>query len=170
MTYLPPVPLQSHHQLEKFDCRSAEQTRWLRRHARQSAASGSTRVFVVIEADSDRVVAYYAWCMGQLSLDAAPERLTRGAGKYPQPVALLARLGVDSQHESRGLGAGLLKNVLLRFLAGADEIGSRALLVHAESDDASDYYLHLLPDFLISPTDPMHLVLLAKDLRRTLQR
>jgi GNAT superfamily N-acetyltransferase len=169
VTYRSPVPLQPQHQLEEFSCGSEEQTHWLRRHARQSAASGSTRVFVVTETDSDQVVVYYAWCMAQLTLGSAPERVRRGAGRYPQPVALLARLGVDSRHEGRGLGAGLLKDVLLRFAAVADEIGTRALLVHAESDTARDYYLHLLPDFLLSPTDPLHLVLLAKDLRRTLR-
>lgn len=168
MSYQPPVSLQPQHQLEEFSCSSEEQTSWLRRHARQSAASGSTRVFVVTETDSAQVVAYYAWCMAQLSVDAAPERVRRGAGKYPQPVALLARLGVDSRHEERGLGAGLLKDVLLRFAAVAEEIGTRALLVHAESETARAYYLHLLPDFTPSPTDPLHLVLLAKDLRRTL--
>lgn len=169
MTYRSPVPLQPKHQLEEFSCSSEEQTNWLRRHARQSVASGSTRVFVVTEVDADQVVAYYAWCMAQLSLEAVPERVRRGAGKYPQPVALLARLGVDSRHEGRGLGAGLLKDVLLRFVAVADEIGTRALLVHAESEIARNYYLHLLPDFLPSPTDPLHLVLLAKDLRHTLR-
>lgn len=169
MSYRSPVPLQPKHELEDFSCSSEEQTSWLRRHARQSAASGSTRVFVVTAVGSDQVVAFYAWCMAQLSLEAAPERVRRGAGRYPQPVALLARLAVDSRHERRGLGAGLLADVLLRFVAVAEEIGTRALLVHAESETARDYYLHLLPDFVPSPTDPLHLVLLAKDLRHTLR-
>lgn len=169
MSYRSPVPLLAQHELEDFSCSSEEQTAWLRRHARQSAASGGTRVFVVTEVGSDQVVAYYAWCMAQLSIEAAPERVRRGAGRYPQAVALLARLGVDSRHEGRGLGAGLLSDVLLRFVAVAAEIGTRALLVHAESATARNYYLHLIPDFLPSPTDPLHLVLLAKDLRHTLR-
>lgn len=169
MSYRSPVPLQPQHELENFSCSSEEQTSWLRRHARQSAASGGTKAFVVTEVGSDQVVAYYAWCMAQLSLEAAPERVRRGAGRYPQPVALLVRLGVDSRHERRGLGAGLLADVLLRFVAVADEIGTRALLVHAESETARDYYLHLIPDFRSGPSDPLHLVLLAKDLRRTVR-
>jgi GNAT superfamily N-acetyltransferase len=86
---------------------------------------------------------------------------------YPQPVALLARLGVDVRHEGRGLGAGLLQDVFLRVLALSTEIGCRALLVHAESSDARDFYRHLVPEFEDSPTDPLHLVLLTKDIRRT---
>ncbi len=168
MSYRSPVQLEARHQLDEFRCASEEQTRWLQRHARQSAASSSTRVFVVTEGESDHVVAYYAWCMAQLAVEDAPERLRRGAGRYPQPVALLARLGVDLGHERLGLGAGLLKDVIGRFLVVAEEIGCRALLVHAESDVAKDYYLHLIPEFVASPTEPLHLVLLAKDLRKTL--
>jgi GNAT superfamily N-acetyltransferase len=170
VSYRAPRPLDSSHHLDAFQCSSVEQTDWLLRHSRQSVASGSTRVFVVTEVDAQEAVAYYAWCMAQLTADAAPERLRRGAGRYPQPVALLARLGVDQRHAGRGLGAGLLQDVLLRFLAVSSEIGTRALLVHCESEEARAFYLHLVPDFVPSPTDDLHLVLLAKDLRRTLRR
>jgi hypothetical protein len=35
------------HDLTGFRCRSSEQTEWLPRYARQSASTGTTRVFVV---------------------------------------------------------------------------------------------------------------------------
>lgn len=165
--FLPPEPLARHHHLDPFTCRSTEQTDWLRRHARQSAAIGTTKVFVVTEAGSARVFAYYAWCMAQLSVDSAPVRIRKGSGRYPQPVALLARLGVDVHYEGLGLGAALLQDVFARLLELADDIGCRALLVHAESDEARDFYMHLVPEFDTSPTDDLHLVLLMKDIRKT---
>lgn len=168
--YRPPEPLAERHQLSGFTCNSSERTEWLRRYARQSAATGTTRVFVVTEQDGDDVVAYYAWCMAQVQLSAAPARLRRGAGRYPQPVALLARLGVHLDHERRGLGAGLLQDVCARLAQLSDDIGCRGLLVHAESAEARAFYLHLVPEFEPSPTDDLHLVLLMKDLRRTLRR
>lgn len=168
--YLAPVPLADHHDVAAFECRSREQTDWLRRHARQSAASGTTRVFVVSEVDGSAVVAYYGWCMAQLAAAAAPARLRKGAGRYPQPVALLARLGVDVGHEGRGLGAALLQDVVARLLELSADIGCRGLLVHAESAEAGDFYRHLIPEFEVSPTDDLHLVLLMKDIRRTLRR
>ncbi|HSL58267.1 MAG TPA: hypothetical protein VK866_10540, partial [Acidimicrobiales bacterium] len=106
--YRSPRPLERSHRLESFTCASAEQTEWLRRHARQSHGAGSTKVFVVTADGADEVVAYYAWCMASLAATDAPARLTKGAGRYPQPVALLARLGVHLDHEGRGLGRGLL--------------------------------------------------------------
>ncbi len=168
--YRPPEPLADHHDLSLFTCRSDEQTDWLRRHARQSASAGTTKVFVVTETGSAPAVAYYGWCMAQLSTAATPARLRKGAGRYPQPVALLARLGVDTGHEGNGLGAALLQDVFARLLELSDDIGCRALLVHCESEQARDFYLHLVPEFEPSPTDDLHLVLLLKDIRRTLRR
>lgn len=167
--YRAPEPLAEHHDLAGFSCRSSEQTDWLRRHARQSASAGTTKVFVVTEAGASSVAAYYGWCMAQISPAAATARLRKGAGRYPQPIALLARLGVDSAHERRGLGAALLQDVFARLIELSDDIGCRGLLVHCESTEARDFYLHLVPEFEASPTDAMHLVLLMKDIRRTLR-
>ena len=94
--------------------------------------------------DDQTVVAYYAWCMASIEARVAPERMRRGAGRYPQPVALLARLGVD--------------------------MSCRGVLVHAESDEARNFYLHLIAEFTESPTDDLHLVLLMKDIRHTINR
>lgn len=138
------------------------------RHARQAMASGTSKVFVVTPTDSNQVVAYYAWAMAQIQVADAPSRLLKGAGRYPQPIALLARLGVDRQHESKGLGAGLLRDVLLRVAAISDKIGCRGLLVHVESASARRFYQHLIPEFQPSPTDPLHLVLLLKDIKRSI--
>jgi GNAT superfamily N-acetyltransferase len=166
--YRAPELLSEEHQIDDFRCRSSEQTQWLRRFARQSNRSGTTRVFAVTTTESPAVVAYYGWCMGQLTSIAAPARLRKGAGRYPQPLALLARLGVDVRHEGRGLGAALLQDVIARLDVLSDDIGCRGLLVHAESAEARDFYLHLVPGFEESPTDPLHLVLLMKDIRRAL--
>jgi len=97
----------------------------------------------------------------------APTRVRKGAGRYPQPVALLARLGVSIEDEGRGLGAGLLADAISRTAQLGTEIGCRGLLVHAETPQARDFYLHLIPEIESSPTDDFHLVLLMKDIFRT---
>jgi GNAT superfamily N-acetyltransferase len=136
--YQPPELLAGRHQLAGFRCRSEEQTAWLVETAMQAHGTGTTRVFVVSAVDQPHVIAYYAWCMASVAT---------------QPIALLARLGVDERHEGQGLG---------------DAIGCRGLLVHAESEQARCFYEHLIPEFECSPTDPLHLLLLLKDIRRTL--
>ncbi len=63
----------------------------------------------------------------------------------------------------------MLQDVFGRLIELSDDIGCRGLLVHAESSDARDFYLHLVPEFQPSPTDELHLVLLTKDIRRALR-
>ena len=155
--------------VDDFECRSAEQTEWLRHHARQAHTVGAAKALVVTPVDGDVVVAYYAWSMAGISIEDAPTRVRRGAGRYPQPVALLARLGVSIEHEGRGLGAGLLADAISRTAQLGTEIGCRGLLVHAETPQARDFYLHLIPEFEPSPTDDLHLVLLMQDILRTLR-
>jgi hypothetical protein len=106
--------------------------------------------------------------MAGITIADAPTRLRKGAGRYPQPVALLARLGVSVEHEGQGLCAGLLSDVIGRAAQLGSEIGCRGLLVHAETAVARDFYLHLIPEFEQSPTDELHLALLMKDIFRTL--
>ncbi len=169
MSYRPPELLGPAHELDAFVCASSEQTQWLERHAGQSMATGTTKVFVVTPVDDNDVVAYYAWTMAQVTAADAPIRLRKGAGSYPQPVALLARLGVHRQHERQGLGAALLRDVIQRVAVISDDIGCRGLLVHCESEQARAFYRHLIPEFEPSPTDELHLVLLLKDIKRTLR-
>lgn len=164
--YLSPRPLERGHHLDAFASRSPEQTLWLREHARQADAARSAHVMVVTPHGSDTVLAYYAWCMASVAIADAPARAARGVGRHPQPFALLARLAVDADHEGHGLGHALLADVVVRTVEASTRIGCRGLLVHAEGDEARAFYLHALPDFEPSPTDPMHLMVLAKDLRR----
>lgn len=155
--------------MDGFECRSPAQTDWLRNHARVAHGVGTARVLVVTTTEAPEVVAYYAWAMASVAPDDAPARFRKGAGRHPQPVALLARLGVDVAHEGKGLGAGLLSDALLRVVELGVEIGCRGLLVHAESEYARSYYLNVVPEFAPAPSDPDHLFLLMKDIRASLR-
>ena len=90
-------------------------------------------MFVVTEPDDLRVVAYYAWCMAHVTTKVVTPRARKGDGRYLQPVALLARLGVDARDERQALRAGLLQEVFARFLELSDRIGCRGPLVHLET-------------------------------------
>jgi hypothetical protein len=61
-----------------------------------------------------------------------------------------------------------LIDAITRLLSISAEIGCRGLLIHAESEEARQFYLHLIPELHPSPTDELHLVLLMKDARRSL--
>ena len=84
------------------------------------------------------------------------------------PAILLARLAVDERHQRSGLGRSLLQDVLVRCVEAADAIDARVLLVHAKHDAAKGWYLQF--GFEESPTDPLHLLILLKDVRASLRR
>lgn len=160
--------LSSEHDTRVFDCGSEAQTNWLRRHALNAQRAESCRVYVACHVGENRVAGYYALAAGSVESSEAPERIRKGIGQYPVPVVILARLGVALGDQGQGLGKALVRDALLRAASAADTIGIRALLIHCESQHARAFYEHIA-DFEPSPTDPLHLLLLMKDLRATIQ-
>ena len=155
------------HAVSEFDCGSPAQTDWLRRIARTAEGAGTARAYVIAEAGTNRVVGYHAVAASVVRPEEAPASLLKGAGRSPVPAILLARLGVDIAAQGLGLGAALVKDAMLRAHQAARTIGARALLIHAESPTARDFYLHLA-EFDESPTDPLHLVLLMSTIEEIL--
>ena len=96
-----------------------------------------------------------------------PARVGKGQGRYPVPVILMARFAVDQREQGRGLGKALFRDALRRALAGADVIGGRAFLVHAKDEETRAFYLRFGME--PSPTNPLHLLLLFKDIRQSLE-
>jgi predicted N-acetyltransferase YhbS len=80
---------------------------------------------------------------------------------------LLARLAVSIAEQGKAIGAGLLKDAMLRTLQAADIAGIRAFAVHAKDDEAKAFYEHF--NFIASPTDPYHLFLLLKHVRAAIK-
>lgn len=157
-----PEPLAGHHVLEGFDCGREPLNTWLCRHARQAGSAGSARTYVVVDSAQRRVVGYHALTVAGLEHADAPERVVKGMPRYPVPVVLLARLAVDRSVSGRGVGAWLLRDAMLRALGAAEAVGVRAMVVHAQDDAARGFCLkHGLEP---SPTDPLHLVILLKDI------
>lgn len=169
MAYRRPEPLGKHHRLDRFSCGAAALDEWLERYARGAQSSGSARVYVTTLEDGETVVGYYALAVAQVLSEEATERVLEGQpGSRPAPAILLARLAVDRAHQRGGVGSSLLQDALLRCLEAVEAIGARVLLVHAKHDDAKAWYLQY--GFEESPSDPLHLLMLLKDVRAFLQR
>jgi len=165
VTYTQPEPLRGKHGFGDFCCGEDALDNWLHRHSRHAEAAGSARTFVTCAGD-DNVIGYYALAIGQVEPDDGTERLLKGQPeKRPVPVLVLARLAVDRHHKNRGVGRSLLQNALLRCAGVAESVGVRAVVVHA-NEEAADFYDRF--GFESSPTDPLHRILLMKDLRRFL--
>ena len=153
--------LRRSHGIESFDCNREALNRFLIRYALQYQQAGASQTYVALS--EEEVVGYYTLVVGQVEYEDAPERLTKGLARHPVPVMVLARLAVASGWQGKGLGAGLLKDAMLRTIQAADIAGIRAFAVHAKDDQAKAFYERF--DFLPSPVDPYHLFRLMKDVR-----
>lgn len=163
MTLRAPEPLALQHRLEGFDCAKPALNDWLLRHARQAHGSGSAKTFVVADGD-DRVAGYFSLTVGQVDTLEAPERIRKGIGQYPVPVVILARLAVSREHHGRGIGVGMLQDVVRRTLVIAEQAGVRTMLTHSIDEDAARFYNRF--GFIASPLRERQLLLLLKDARR----
>jgi GNAT superfamily N-acetyltransferase len=152
------------HAVDDFDCGKEALDRFLIRHALQSQQAGASSTYVAL--DGERVVGFYSLAVGEIAYADAAERLTKGMARHPVPVMLLARLAVASDYQGRRLGAGLLKDAMVRTLQAADIAGIRAVVVHAKDEQARTFYERY--GFAQSPTDVLHLYILLKDVRRTI--
>ena len=168
MGYASPEPLARRHLVDDFDCGEPALDDWLKRHARQAQAAGSARTFVTTS-EGAKVVGYYALAAAQVEPNEATTRLLKGEPRSRAvPAVLLARLAVDHRHQGGGVGRSLLQDAVLRCLQAADSIGVRAMLIHAKHEQARAWYQQY--GFEPSPTDPLHLMLLVKDLRAFVDR
>lgn len=109
------------------------------------------------------MVGYYALAMGSVRHEVAPSRLRRGQPD-PVPVLLLAKLALERQLHGTGLGADLLRDALIRAIAGSRQFGARAVVVDAIDDRAFAFYRH--HDFL--PFAGEHRLYRVGDLERAL--
>jgi predicted N-acetyltransferase YhbS len=142
-----------------------ELDQWLAEHALGAQATDSVRVFVTT--DGQRVVGFYALAAAELRPEDANARALKGQPKgRPIPAVLLARLAVDLAHQGKGLGWSLLQDAMLRANEAAVELGIRVMLVHAKHEQARRWYRRF--GFEESAADPLHLILLMKDLRALL--
>ena len=154
--------LRRDHAVENFDCGREELNRYLVRYAWQNQQAGAAQTYVGIVGEV--IVGYHTLAVASVTLEDAPERLTKGLAKHPVPVMLLARLATDQRWQGKGVGKSLLRDAMQRTLQAAEIAGIRALAVHAKDEEARRFYEHF--DFVPSPTDSMHLFVLLKDVRR----
>jgi GNAT superfamily N-acetyltransferase len=144
-----------------FQSGADELDEWLAKYAWQNQRANNAITYVSL-ADG-RVVGYYAITVAAYARTEAPVVVAKGAPEQV-PCLLLARLAVDREWQGHGLGAGLLRDALERFVVLADSVGARCVLVHARDEEARAFYLSQ-GDFLQSPVDRLHLLAPIKALR-----
>lgn len=151
--------------LDGFDCGVAGLNEWLQQFAVSNQRAGASVTYVLKR--GQRVVGFYTLAPSAIEPARAARRLGASLPRHrPIPVILLARLGLDRSEQGSGLGSDLLRNALARCAAAADEIGARAVLVHAKNEVIGRCYRRW--GFQELPDNPQNLYLLLEDLRASI--
>ncbi|WP_034432958.1 GNAT family N-acetyltransferase, partial [Candidatus Contendibacter odensensis] len=154
-----------HHPVEDFDCGEEALNRFLARFAFPNQQANASQTYVGLA--ESRLIGFYTLVVSEVAYDEAPERLKKGLARHPVPLMLLARLAVSQMWQGQGAGAGLLKDAMRRTVQAAAIGGIRALAAHAKDETARAFYDHF--GFIPSPTDPLHLFVLTKDLQQMMR-
>jgi len=155
-----PALLCPDHDTSAFESGNTTLDEWLLKRALKNQDNGASRTFVICE--ETKVIGYYSLATGSVERDVATGNFSRGMPE-PIPVIVLGRLAIDKNHQGQRLGAALLKDVMLRTVNIASNVGIRGLLVHAISEDARRFYLKY--GFQESPMESMTLLLSIKTLK-----
>lgn len=159
-----PEKLSPEHDLSAFDSGEPELDEWLRRRALQNEVSAASRAYIVCA--GKRVVGYYTLAVGAVTHAEAPGRVRRNMPE-PVPVIVLGRLAVDKAFQGRHIGAGLLRDAVLRTVQAAEIGGIRAILVHAISESAKRFYER--SGFVASPVDPLTVMITVAEAVKSLE-
>jgi len=151
------------HDASAFDCGLSSLGEWLKRRALANQGAGASRTYVVCRGQA--IVGYYALAAGGIEHAEAPGRVKRYMPD-PVPMMVLARLAVDRSVQGQGLGAGLLKDAVLRVMQAADIVGVRGILVDAVDDTVRAFYERF--GFRPSTTFPLKVMITLAEAQRML--
>jgi predicted N-acetyltransferase YhbS len=147
--------LEKGHDKAGFDCGKQQLNEYLQKFARQTQERDGSRTYVALE--GNQVIAYYTLVVGDVEWKDCPPELSKGLGKYPIPVLIIARLAVDRRFHGAGLGIGMIKDAFNRALAVSDIAGVAAVIVDAKDKEAKAYYERKKIGFTPIPGDSMRL-------------
>ena len=147
----PPRPLAHGDDRALFDCGRAALNEWFRRHAWNNHANGASRVNVIVDVASSRVVGYVALSSAQIERAFLPKSRQRNQPD-PVPVMLLGQLAVDSAWRGQGHGVSLLQFALKMALKASDSVGSAAVITHPLDETLRGFYARW--GFIDLPFDP----------------
>ncbi len=135
-----PEPLSAFHQVAEFVSGEAVLDDWLKQRASKPGSRSGQNICGVQERH-EASSRFYSLATGSVNHTEATGNLRRNMPD-PIPVIILARLAVDLSSHGKGLGADLLHDAVLRCYRVAENIGVRAIMVHALTEEAKNFYIH----------------------------
>lgn len=147
------------HDRDGFDCGSEPLNLFLKQTARQHAARGISRTFVLVDEESTEpkpILGFLSLNLCQLKSESLSAEQAR---RLPRNVGgvRLGRLAVARNFQGQGLGKVLLAAAMQKFLEIFDTAGGVGLFVDAKDENAKEFYQHF--GFVSLPSNELELFL-----------
>jgi GNAT superfamily N-acetyltransferase len=136
--------LSKSHDRQRFDCGSEPLNLFLKQTARQHAARGISRTFVLVDESASEpkpILGFFALNLCQIQSEALPPEEAR---RMPRNVSgvRLGRLAVARGIQGQGLGKILLAAAMRKLLDVFETAGGIGLFVDAKDQKAKAFYEH----------------------------
>jgi GNAT superfamily N-acetyltransferase len=158
--------LRREHPRKQFRCGEEPVDDWLATKALQNQEKHLSVTRVLLD-ESGTIAGYYTLATGQVDFGDLPAELAKGLPRRLLPVAVLAWLGVSTDHQGQGLGRLLLAQALRDCYEAGQTFAFIAVILDCLNDAAKAFYQHW--DFEELPGHPYRLFLSAKRLHAMMQ-
>jgi ribosomal protein S18 acetylase RimI-like enzyme len=127
------------HDRTSFHCGEDVLDRYFQVQVTQDIRRKITNCFVVVEAATGCLAAYYTLSAASIPLTDLPPEEAKRLPRYPTlPAVRIGRLAVDRRFQRRGFGELMLMNAVHRTMQ--DAAAAFTLLVDAKNDQAVAFY------------------------------
>ena len=134
-----PRPLTEADDRTLFDCGRESLNSWFRRHGWSNQASGASRINVITDASSGRIIGYVTLSSAQIERAFLPKPMQRNSPD-PVPATLLGQLAVDANYQGQGYAARLLGFALGTAANAAEVIRSIGVVTHPLDESVRQFY------------------------------
>jgi GNAT superfamily N-acetyltransferase len=150
-----PRPLAETDDRDSFDCGRESMDHWFRRHGWTNHAGGISRVNVVCDSVTDRIIGYVTLSAAQIERSSLPKSHQRNKPD-PLPATLLGQLAIHRNHQGRGYARPLLLFALRASLRASRSVGSWGVTTHPLDDAVRKFYArHGFQDLPFDPRRAM---------------
>ena len=155
------------HPRERFRCGEERVDDWLATKALQNQEKHLSATRALLDG-SGAIAGYYTLAMGQVDFGDLPAEVAKRLPRRLLPVAVLAWLGVSTDHQGQGLGRLLLAQALRDCWEAGKTFPFIAVLLDCINDTAKAFYQRW--DFEELPGHPFRLFLSAKRLEAMMEQ
>jgi GNAT superfamily N-acetyltransferase len=147
-----------------FDCERDSLNQWFRRHAWFNQVNDISRVNVIADSASGRIVGYVTLSAAQIERGFFPKTMQRNRPEQV-PALLLGQLAVDKDYQGQGHGADLLRFALEAAIRVSDSVGGVGVITHPLDETLRGFYARW--GFQDLPFDPRRAMIVRMvDLKR----